>query len=195
MLPKYVGPITDEDRVPVSFEKFRRSSRKQHVPRYLLNELFDEYRLLDKLLLAESRIVTAFCCATELIRGRRYPTYTFICGLGSRQSNLVAYVYDHHVRGTGGFVIASELPGFVADSHLAGVIQQAEKTLLAVQLAAMVSRCEVWYNSYGPGIWEIIPSRVDKHQLDRDTLLLVYKTAQQRRREKLHGGGRLAIVH
>lgn len=194
-MPKYIGLIPDDDSPDMSFEKFRRPNRKQHVPHYPLSELFNEAKMLDKLLLAESRIVTAFCCATELIRGRQYPTYTFICEVGPRQSDLVSYVYTQHVSGSGGFVLASELPSFIVDAHLTSVARHAERMLLATQLAAMVSRCEIWYNEYSTGIWEIVPSRVDKHLLDRATVRLVHKTEQQRRREVLHGGGRLAIVH
>ena len=175
------------------FEKFPR--RKRHTPHYSLDSLFGERSLFDKLLLAESRIVTAFCDATEVIRGRRYPTNNYICNVGRKQGSLVLHVYQQHVVGEGGFVTASELPDFITNRNLSVVIQRAEKDLLAAKLAEMVSQCAVWYNEYSTGIWEIVPSLVDKHRLDRETLRLIHKTEQQLRREGLHGGGRLRVVH
>lgn len=176
------------------FEKIPR--RRTYVPHYTLDQLFDEILMADKLLLAESRIVTAFFFATEEIHGRQYRTYTYIYGVGKKQKDLVSHIFNGYVDLSGGhFITASELPKFVRDSEIRETAHRAEKQLVAEKLNQMIAQCDIWFNDFSVGTWEIVPSIIDKHRTDKQAAALVYKTHQRLRREKLHGGGRLRVVH
>ena len=172
-----------------------KGERKEYVPRYKLDELFDEWQLQDGLLLAKYRIIDAFVNAEEFIRGKNRRTQSYIVGLGSRQKHLVGYVMQSVVLGRGlRFVTASELPRFVKQKHLKKTQEMAEHDLIAAMLSQISPR-DIWYNEDGTGTWEICQSLLDEYYLSLDLARLVGKNRARLRRESLHGGGRLQLVH
>lgn len=170
--------------------------QKQYIPHYPLDMLFSEPQFGDKMSLAQRRIVQAFDEAYEIRRGKVIHTRTYIGNIGSRQKDLVKHIIDNYVRkDDNGFVTASELPPSIERRHLRGVAHQAEKGLVTLSLNWLCDRKDVWYNQYATGIWEIRQGIVDQYRLDKREAQLNYGTLQTLRREKLHGGGRLRVVH
>ena len=178
-----------------SVDQPRRHKREEYVPRYRLDELFEEWQLQDGLLLAKHRIIDAFANAEEFTRGRSRRTQSYIVGLGGRQKHLADYVMQSVVLGRGlRFVTASELPRFIRQKHLKKTQEMAEYDLIAKKLSQMSPR-DIWYNEDGTGTWEICQSLLDEYYLNLDLARLVEKNRTRLRRESLHGGGRLLLVH
>lgn len=153
---------------------------------------------MDMLTLAESRIVKAFVTATETKRRRSCLTRTSIPGIGSKQRDLVRHVIETCVNDDcDGFVNVSELPylGSDAEKSLRLIAIHAENDLVALKVRQLSRLGVIWFNANGPGRWEIAPSLVDKYEHDAELARLIHRTEQQRRRERLHGNGRLRVVH
>ena len=182
----------DMEDLPDTFEKIPRPRKQQqHLTHYPLDELFSGARMADKLTLAEGRIVEVFTTATEIRRGRSYPTRGYIGAIGKTQKELVAHVITNSRR----FVTVSELSKSVPYQQLKIVARRAEKDLVSAKVAQLVQKNDVWFNEYATGIWEIRPSLIDKYELDRELVRLIRKTDQQIRREHLHGDYPLRAVH
>jgi hypothetical protein len=168
-----------------------------HAPSYRLGDLFDDDQLAIKLMIAKYRILMAFDHATFWSHGKQRGTDNFIVGVGHRQKDLVHYVVEHVVKGmNGGIVTASELPDFVGDtsSVLRDVARSTERQLLAVQLA-MLTPDGIWFNAQTPGTWNISQSLMDEYRLGRKLVREAKRVDACLRREALHSGGRLMVVH
>jgi hypothetical protein len=171
--------------------------RAASTPKYRLDELFDDEELPVKLMIAKYRILMAFDHATFWSHGKQRGTDNFIVGVGHRQKDLTHYVIECVVKGMGRKIVtASELPGFVGDnsSVLRKVARETERQLVAVQLA-MLSPDYIWFNAQTPGTWNVAPSLMDDYRLNRELVHEVKRVDARLRREALHGGGRLAVVH
>jgi hypothetical protein len=180
-----------------SAQRTYRSKRSRYIPRYRLEELFTDDELTIKLMIARFRILMAFDHATFWSHGKIRGTDNFIVGVGSKQQNLVDYVVNRIVIDMNcGIVTASELPDFVGDtsSVLRKIARRTEVQLVAVQLA-MMSPADIWYNAQTPGMWQVKQSVMDTYRLDRYFAATAKKVDTQRRRESLHSGGRLMVVH
>jgi len=172
----------------------RRTSR---VPDYRLDTLFSDDELTIKLMIAKYRILMAFDHATFWSHGKMRGTDNFIIGVGHRQKDLVHYVIEHVVEGMNGKIVtASELPEFVGDtsSILRAVARKTERQLVAVQLA-MLSPDGIWFNAQTPGTWNISQSLMDEYLLNRYLVRAAKRVDARLRREALHNGGRLRVVH
>ncbi|AHB42244.1 hypothetical protein RAAC3_TM7C00001G0387 [Candidatus Saccharibacteria bacterium RAAC3_TM7_1] len=168
-----------------------------HIPGYRLDELFTDDELALKLLIAQYRILMAFDHATFWSHGKLRGTDNFIIGVGHRQKDLVQYIVERVVIGMkSGIVTASELPEFVGDtsSVLRDVARNTERQLVAVQLA-MLSPDSIWFNAQTPGTWNVVQSLVDEYRLHRKLANEAKRVDARLRREALHNGGRLMVVH
>ena len=171
--------------------------RTSHVPKYRLDELFSDDELTLKLMIAKYRIMMAFDHATFWSHGKERGTDNFIVGVGSRQKDLVHYIMEHVVKGMNSKIVtASDLPEFVGDtsSVLRHVAQEAERQLIAVQLA-MLSPDGIWFNTQTPGTWNVAASLMDEYRLSRELTREAKRVDARLRREALHSGGRLMVVH
>lgn len=172
----------------------RRTSR---VPDYRLDALFSDDELTIKLMIAKYRILMAFDHATFWSHGKMRGTDNFIIGVGHRQKDLVQYVVERVVIGmSGGIVTASELPEFVGDSSsvLRQAARNAERQLIAVRLA-MLTPESIWFNAHTPGTWNISQSLMDEYRLSRKLANEAKRVDARLRREALHNGGRLMVMH
>lgn len=167
--------------------------RRSYIPDYELYELFSDDELMLKLMVAKYRILMAFDHATFWSHGKMRGTDNFIIGVGARQKDLVEYVANRN----GNIVTASELPDFVGDrsSVLRTIARNAEKRLLAVQLAMMCTDNAIWFNGSTPGLWEVAQHLMDDYRLNRQMVIEAKRVDARLRREALHAGGRLRVVH
>ena len=173
------------------------SSRDQHTPNYRLDKLFSDDELAIKLTIAKFRILMAFDHATYWSHGKERGTDNFIVGVGSRQKDLVHYVIERVVNGMkSSIVTSSDLPEFVGDnsSQLRQVARRTERQLIAVRLA-MLSPDKIWFDAHPPGCWNVSQGLMDDYRLNRKLVADAKKVDERLRREKLHGGGRLRVIH
>lgn len=167
------------------------------VPDYKLESLFSDDVLTIKLMVAKYRILMAFDHATFWSCGKMRGTDNFIVGVDHRQKDLVQYIVERVVIGMGrGIVTASELPEFVGDnsSLLRHAAHKAERQLIAVQLA-MLSPESIWFNAQPPGTWNVSQSLMDEYRYSRMLVIAAKRVDTRLRREGLHAGGRLRVVH
>lgn len=176
----------------------RHTTAKGLVRTYPFSELFDENELIVKLKVAEYRICQAFFHAKAMSCGKMRGTDNFIVGVGPRQKDLVEYVFDQIIIAANGRVVTvSDLPQLENETKasLVSVVIDVESRLVAAQLAVMVREGVVWFNENQGGSWNILQSSMDRYRLDRLSAAEVHRTNQRIRRENLHGGGRLKVVH
>lgn len=172
--------------------------REAYVKRYELDELFDDDDLVIKLQIAQSRIVEAFVHASEHHRGKLRKTDNYIPYVGPRRRDLVEYIVDHVLnRRNHRIVTSSELPAWLGGSvHvLKETAQDASTRLVAIRLYEMCQMKLIWFNGYNDGIWETTQSVVDQYRAEVSYGRDLRKTEERLRREDLHGGGRLRVVH
>jgi hypothetical protein len=180
-----------------SAQRTYRSRRSRYTPDYRLDQLFSDDELSVKLMIARYRILMAFDHATYWSHGKLRGTDNFIIGVGPRQGDLADYVFNVVVdKMKCGIVTASELPEFVGNmtGTLRRVAEAAEQRLIAVQLA-MMAPDEVWFNAATPGTWNVAQSLMDEYRLSRELVRSAKKIDAQLRREALHNGERLRVVH
>ncbi len=171
--------------------------RQRHTPTYPLQELFDDDELTLKLQIARHRITKTFVHATVMSRGKRRETDNYIVGVGPRQKDLVAHVIGANLANhRSGIVTASELPACIGSTAavLRAVAKHAEHQLVTVQLS-LLCPSGVWYNEDGTGAWEIAPTLTDEYHRNRHVVSEAKRIDARLRREALHGGGRLRVVH
>lgn len=179
-------------------QRIKPSRREEFIPSYELGSLFDDDDLTLKLMIAKYRLLMAFDRATYWAHGKKRGTDNFIIGVGDRQKDLVAHVEQNVLIGMRcGIVSASELPDFLGEksSVLRKVARDAEKQLLAVRLAQLAADGEVWFNRHTPGTWNVSQRLMDDYQLDRQLTSEAKRIDSLLRRESLHHGGRLRVVH
>lgn len=169
-----------------------------YVRRYSLDELFSDEELVDKLGVARNRIAATFTNATEWRHGRKRGTHNYILGVGGQQKDLEDHIIKHtltHERK--GIVTASELPKSIGDHipTLKAVVRETNIRLIAAELDRMVNGEKlIWYNEHH-GTWEALQSVIDNYLAELTNAKQVRKVDERLRREALHGGGRLRVVH
>lgn len=170
-------------------------SRIQH---YSLDDLFDDDELALKLKISQHRIMKSFDYATYWSHGKMRGTDNFIVRVGPRQKDLVEHIFCSVITGRrSGIVTVSDLPREIegSASTLQQVARSAERRLLAIQLSFMVQDGDIWFDEQVPGTWNVRPSLMDDYRLNRQISAEAKRVDQRLRRESLHGGGRLMVVH
>ncbi len=172
-------------------------SRSGYVPTYDLDELFDRDEIVLKLLIAEHRILKAYDYATYWSHGKLRGTDNFIVGVGPRQKDLVEHIINKVVKKGSNIVCVSELPSQISEnaSTLRHIARRAEHDLLADRLSYMVRNGQIWFDEQNPGTWNVSQGAMDGYRQDRELSRLVHHIEQTKRRESLHGGGHLMVVH
>ena len=172
--------------------------RKEYIKQYELHELFDPEEIALKLKVARHRIAATFFYATERYRGReRACTGNYIVNVDKRQKYLVDYIIEKTLVGRGhGIVTATELPEWVGDrpAVLKAIINDVNRRLIAVELSRMVQESLIWFNEYH-STWETMQSVMDQFQAELNHAREIRKVDERLRREDLHDGGRLEVVH
>lgn len=175
-----------------------RHSRKEFLPDYPLSEIFDEDGLELRLLIARHRILKAFDLATFWSHGKMRGTDNFIVEVGPKQKDLVDHIMTSIVvDGRSAILTLSDLPGHIEGSNatLRQVVRRASRRLLAIQLSSMAQDGQVWFDRQIPGTWNVLPSLMDTYHKNRQVAAGVKKIEATERREGLHGGSRLRVVH
>lgn len=173
-------------------------SHHRYVPSYRLDELFDDTVLRDKLNIAKYRVLMGFAYATHWQNGRLRGTDNYIVGVGPRQKDLVDHIVSKVTVELGKSIVAvSDLPLGIdgSTSMLRQVARSAERQLIAVCVSVMVADCHIWFEENVPGSWNILQSAMDEYHHGKQTVANAKKIDATLRREKLHGGGRLRMVH
>lgn len=181
-----------------SYAQERTFRRPQHVRRYELDELFDYEDIVVKLQVAQNRIVEAFATATEYRRGKIRGTGGYIIGVDKQQKALVDHIMTHVINGRKhGIVIASELPSWIGNSRgvLHTVIDDLNRRFVAVRLSELCQKKIIWFNEYNNGTWDIHQRALDQYYAELSYAKEIRKVDERLRREDLHGGGRLRVIH
>lgn len=169
--------------------------RTKYVPRRKLGELFTDAELGDLLSIARLRICKTFDRATEYRDGRkRGMQNNQVKFVGPRSSDLVEYIIDKIVSKSW-VVHRNTLPSEVVGNNayvLRETARAAERELITIAVNEMVVRGELRYDDSGVPYWEIAVSAMDEYRRNK---AMVKKLDARTRREKRHGGGRLAVVH
>lgn len=178
---------------PQRTQKFERA--KKHVPRRTLDELFTETEISDLLSIARLRICKAFDWTTELRDGRQRGTLNNqIKFIGHRPSDLVDHVVEKVVSQSW-VVHRNRLPSVVVGDNpyvLRETARAAERELVTMVVNNMINHGVLRYDDSGIPYWEIQVSAMDEYKSNK---AMAKKLEARTRREKRHGGGRLAIVH
>lgn len=168
---------------------------RRRVPRRTLDELFTDAELGDLLSIARLRVCKAFDQTTELRDGRqRGAQNNQIRLIGRRPSDLVDYIIEEVVS-KNWVVHRNTLPSEVV-GHSPYVLREtaraAERELVTMAVNDMIKRGSLRYDDADTPYWEVQVSAMDEY---RSNQALVKKLDARTRRERRHGGGRLAIVH
>lgn len=180
-----------------SFKRTYPYRQHDYIPDYSLDSLFKPADLTIKLMIAEHRLMMAFDHAVYWSHGKLRGTDNFIVGVGHRQKDLVEHVIERIVEGMkSGIVTASDLPDFVGDtsSVLRRVARNAERRILAVRLEQLAGD-GIWFDRQTPGTWNISQSMMDTYRSNKRMTAEASRIDTRLRREGLHSGGRLRVVH
>ena len=173
-------------------------TRPQYAPnRFMLRDLFDDDELVSKLQLAEHRIMKAFARATQWQNGKMRGTNNVIIGIGPKQKNLVDHVMDKVVVGMRSpIVTVSDLPVLDGETtgQLKAIARDVEERLVAVRISKIIPH-KIWFDEWNGGTWNVSMKAMDDYRLNSKIAAQAHRTDQRLRREGLHSGGRLRVVH
>ena len=166
---------------------------------YTLNRLFpSEAKLTLKLQIAQYRILEAFDDATHWSRGKVQSTDNFIVQIGGDKEDLVRYVYDRIVTDLQHrIVLVNDLPEEIEEprSVLQQIAESAEKRLLAMQASLLAESHDIWFDHSKHGTWNVRQGLMADYRRNRQIAREIQRIDETFRRESLHGGGRLMVVH